>query len=948
MSKPPTLPLSEDWQEIPDGWAIAPGAEIRMDLASGKTYARRPIIFAEMHPTPAPDAAANGQVAALQIELSVNRSRTNKMPDDASLLKWARYNDSFTNVKMGLPGIAAVLRAGYAIACKLQLKPNHRRKKDNFASAQHTGLDFDTEDERSTLAVLAADPFIARYAALLYTTASHTPDKPRARVLFVLDEVVTDPVEYRRLTVALMAHYGTTPDAKTKDPARLWYGSKDCDLLQLGHLLPVSVVRQMADEQERQAQREVKAKPAPRPPEGQSVIEAYNRAHSIGELLANHGYRVHGERAIRPNGHSLSVKIQDGRSFHHSSHDPLGDDYWHTAFDIFCQLEHGGDVRGAVKSAAAALGMSRSNGTNGHVPALKPQEDLPAAAEAPGLEMIVTNGRQLRDVARDALEALHRANTPQPSVFVRGGALARHRLDEQQRPIIEAFGESSLRGRLARAANFVKRHEAGEMVNYLAALPPVEVVNDILTHGEGWPFPRLTGIIETPALRPDGTVITTPGYDAATGLYYQPHHALTVPPIPERPTSDQVTAALALLREPLADYPFADDASEANALALMLTAPLRPAIDGPVPMALINAPQPGTGKGLLVEVNAIIATGRSALMTPLAKGEELRKSITALLLEGATQICFDNLSGMLYSPILAAALTAREWKDRILGESKVPGIPQRAVWVATGNSIQLGGDLPRRCYAINLDARNSEPWLRTDFRHPHLERWVREHRGELIAAALTLARAWYAAGCPSSDTPALGSFPDWPRVVGGILAHAGMAGFLGNLRAMYEQADEESAQWEGFLLALLEEFKDQVVTVAEIAKALAGDTELRDTVPDLGEELLDAKGEVRAKFKQALGHAFKHRAGRRHGASQARVERCRDKLSIKVATWRILNGDSGDLRDSIRTKRARARGNHQSAYEVPEVPADLEGSAAVWQDFTETASPAVWPVQDGM
>jgi hypothetical protein len=127
-------------------------------------------------------------------------------------------------------------------------------------------------------------------------------------------------------------------------------------------------------------------------------------------------------------------------------------------------------------------------------------------------------------------------------------------------------------------------------------------------------------------------------------------------------------------------------------------------------------------------------------MTPLSKGEELRKAITALLLAGDPIICFDNVTGLLYSPILSAVLTAREWRDRVLGKSETPGIPQRATWIVTGNAIRLGGDLPRRCYQVNLDAKLSQPWTRTGFRHPDLIGWVSENRGRLIAAALTLAR----------------------------------------------------------------------------------------------------------------------------------------------------------------------------------------------------------------
>ncbi len=106
------------------------------------------------------------------------------------------------------------------------------------------------------------------------------------------------------------------------------------------------------------ARREAGARGRPKAEDGASVIDAYNAAIPIETALSDRGYRVVGERAIRPGGQHCSVTIRDGRSFHHNSGDPLADGYWHAAFDVYCQLDHGGNVKGAVKAAAARLGMS--------------------------------------------------------------------------------------------------------------------------------------------------------------------------------------------------------------------------------------------------------------------------------------------------------------------------------------------------------------------------------------------------------------------------------------------------------------------------------------------------------------------------------------------------------------------------------------------------------------
>lgn len=492
---------------------------------------------------------------------------------------------------------------------------------------------------------------------------------------------------------------------------------------------------------------------------------------------------------------------------------------------------------------------------------------------------IGVTGRRMREISADALSALALANLP-PQLFVRGGELARVSPDERGRPLIERLGEASLRGVMARVADFVKVGGG----DYVHIPPPLDIVRDVLTLGK-WPFPPLTGVVETPVIRPDGTVLCSPGYDEPTGLWY--HATGQTPPVPDRPTAEQVSAALALLREPFYDFPYISEADRTNALALLLTPLLRPAIPGPVPLALVNATQQGTGKSLHAEIVSIVATGRGAVMSPMTRDDEMQKQLYASLLVGETVIVFDNVEGRIYSPTLARALTAGEFGGRVLGESRAVGLPQRATWIATGNALQLGGDMARRCYPINLDAKMSQPWQRTGFRHPNLLEWVREHRGALISAALTLARGWWAAGCPPAPSPIIGGFEAWCRIVGGVLAFVGAHDFLGNLRAMYESADEESRQWEAFILSLAERFS-KPTTVADVCRAIEQDAALQEVVPDIGEEPLSATGTIRPKFKQMIGIAFRRRVGRRHGDSQARIERATGEG--RVAQWTFRHG----------------------------------------------------------
>jgi hypothetical protein len=266
--------------------------------------------------------------------------------------------------------------------------------------------------------------------------------------------------------------------------------------------------------------------------------------------------------------------------------------------------------------------------------------------------------------------------------------------------------------------------------------------------------------------------------------------------------------------------------------------------------------------------------------------EEWRKRITATLYSGATVIVIDNIEGRLAAPSLASALTADTWRDRILGVSKILDVPNRATWLATGNNIRLGGDLGRRCYWIRLDAKSATPWTGRKYQHPKLATWVAEHRGELVAAMLTLVRAWYAAGRPSASTTTLGGFEEWCETIGGILAVAGVAGFLENLSELYEVADEESAEWESFLRALEGKYGGGTFTTAAVVNHFASNPSLLESLPgDLANTWHGFQPQT--SFNRRLGKALALRTERRYGPDQHRIEHVRQERSAQV--WRVAS-----------------------------------------------------------
>lgn len=475
------------------------------------------------------------------------------------------------------------------------------------------------------------------------------------------------------------------------------------------------------------------------------------------------------------------------------------------------------------------------------------------AAAGPALPAIVVTGRELRDKTTQALDALRAANARIPTLFERAGQLCRVQLDESGRPRIELLDADRMRSRLARVADWLAfDRRTGE---HKHVSPSADVAADLLVVGT-WGLAPLTGISELPPLRADGSIGAAAGYDPDTSLYYAPAAGFTPPRIPLEPAPAEVRAATAALLDVIADFPFVDQASRAAAVAAIITPILRPTIAGNVPIFLFDKPKAGTGASLLADVVAMITSGRPAAMQAIADDEvEFDKRILASLADGSPLLVFDNADAPLQSGALSRLVTAATYRGRILGHSRMVEYPQRATVLVTGNNIKLRGDIARRSIWCRLDARLARPWERAGWRHPQLLAWVREHRAGLVAAALTLARAWIIAGRPDGSVKPLGSFEAWTRTLGGILAGAGIDGFLANLRELYEQADAGATQWAAFLGALADQYgADSFSSAAVAALVQAADSPLRSALPDDLAGALD-----KPRLQNAIGTAFGQR-----------------------------------------------------------------------------------------
>ncbi len=164
-------------------------------------------------------------------------------------------------------------------------------------------------------------------------------------------------------------------------------------------------------------------------------------------------------------------------------------------------------------------------------------------------------------------------------------------------------------------------------------------------------------------------------------------------------------------------------------------------------------------------------------------------------------------------------------------------------------------EMARRCIRIRIDPKIDRPWQRTGFKHPDLIGWTRIRRPQLARAVLTLIHVWIEAGKPLGTQP-FGSFEEWAGVIGGILQVAGIPGFLGNLDSLYEEADQEGADWREFTAAWWDEFTMTPKTAKDL-NYFCDDRELMTTI----------RGEHNDRSQQTrLGKALKSARDRVFGS----------------------------------------------------------------------------------
>jgi hypothetical protein len=498
----------------------------------------------------------------------------------------------------------------------------------------------------------------------------------------------------------------------------------------------------------------------------------------------------------------------------------------------------------------------------------------------PGRTTIFVEGGSLSVNVREAEFALARATGRDPAegIYQRSNGLAKiARLakpsNEQgiERPAqtlhIELASPPYLRYRLGDVAMWLTKNAEG---NVIRIDPPMAVASTVHALGT-WPnTPPLTGIVEAPTMRPNGSILDTPGYDAATGLYFDPG-AIEFAPVPERPTKKEAARALALLLDTISEFPFVSEAARSVLVSCMITPSMRPAVKT-APLFAFDAPTPGTGKGLATRLPAMIVTGRDpSMLSNWADSAEDTRRMLAVMLEALPVVVIDNVNDVLKSNSLCTILTEGQIRDRVIKSSTTATGSARLTWIATGNNIVIGGDLPRRTLVCRMDAKVEKPESRTFKREQALEDYVRENRAEFAVACLTLIRAYQVAD-KRVKVKAFGSFEDWSQVAREPLVWLGLADPL-ETQGTINQRDPDLEAMKAILSAWDAAWADKTLKLNEaVEDAAVAETMRAYAETDAGKPNLRSVGWL---FGRHVGRVF----------DNLRVDA--GKVKQSTATWRV-------------------------------------------------------------
>lgn len=294
------------------------------------------------------------------------------------------------------------------------------------------------------------------------------------------------------------------------------------------------------------------------------------------------------------------------------------------------------------------------------------------------------------------------------------------------------------------------------------------------------------------------------------------------------------------------------------------------------PIILINANQQGSGKTLLAAIGLSPVHGAPTVTPCPNNDEELRKTLFATLLSGASFCLLDDLPSLVASTVNQFS-TAPSVSDRKMHSQELITLRNTMQIISTGNNLKITPDIARRALIVDLFAEES-PTEATHANHLEITATNRpQWRASLLSILWSWVQHWVEDGMPEHcPANAKASFEGFVRIAGNITRHAGYGNPFEKRVADGTSGDTVSNLLEylirGIATASCPGFPEdteqntRTITLAEMLEAATvyGITDAvtygHDKAKSLGQKLARFKGR---KFTDNRGRRFQF--GRRRG-----------------------------------------------------------------------------------
>ena len=218
-----------------------------------------------------------------------------------------------------------------------------------------------------------------------------------------------------------------------------------------------------------------------------------------------------------------------------------------------------------------------------------------------------------------------------------------------------------------------------------------------------------------------------------------------------------------------------------------------------------------------------------------------------------------------------------------MGLSKTVSVANHSVLFINGNNVKVVGDLVRRVVRCQMDANLERPETRK-FKGNPID-LVLVDRGRYIAAALTVVRAYIAAGRPASKDlePFLG-FAGWNNTVRGALVWLGKEDPTQSVAGAREE-DPGRVTLVRVVMAIAGLGLDHAVTVGQLVELAAYPVEVGSPEQELHDALMEAASDRGQISPKGLGRWLGQHNGR--VVADYKIKKEVDK-KLKQATWQIV------------------------------------------------------------